>query len=246
MLRVISGEYRPSSGNISKRNDLVLGFLNQDLLSYLSEKSILDVAMEAFERANELHLEIEECLKALEHDYSDSLLDRLHKAQVEYENLDGYSLQHKAESILEGLGFSTADLSRPLKEFSGGWRMRVMLAKTLLRKPNLLLLDEPTNHLDLPSIQWLEEYLKQYEGTVVIVSHDRYFLDKIVNRIVEIEHQKSPFTLVIIQTILKKKPKDKNFKLISLKTRKNILKNKSDSSNDLKPKHQKQVRLNQE
>jgi len=168
----------------------VLGFLNQDLLSYLSEKSILDVAMEAFERANELHLEIEECLKELEHDYSDSILDRLHKAQVEYENLDGYSLQHKAESILEGLGFTTADLSRPLKEFSGGWRMRVMLAKTLLRKPNLLLLDEPTKHLDLPSIQWLEEYLKQYEGTVVIVSHDRYFLDKIVNRIVEIEHQK--------------------------------------------------------
>ncbi|MFM7015252.1 MAG: ABC-F family ATP-binding cassette domain-containing protein [Bacteroidota bacterium] len=190
LLRVISGEYSPSSGNISKRNDLVLGFLNQDLLSYLSEKSILDVAMEAFERANELHLEIEKCLKELEHDYSDTLLDRLHKAQVEYDNLDGYSLQHKAESILEGLGFSTADLSRPLKEFSGGWRMRVMLAKTLLRKPNILLLDEPTNHLDLPSIQWLEEYLKQYEGTVVIVSHDRYFLDKIVNRIVEIEHQK--------------------------------------------------------
>jgi ATP-binding cassette subfamily F protein 3 len=160
------------------------------LLSYLSEKSILDVAMEAFERANELHLEIEQCLKELEHDYSDSLLDRLHKAQVEYDNLDGYSLQHKAESILEGLGFTTADLSRPLKEFSGGWRMRVMLAKTLLRKPNLLLLDEPTNHLDLPSIQWLEEYLTEYEGTVVIVSHDRYFLDKIVNRIVEIEHQK--------------------------------------------------------
>lgn len=190
LLRVISGEYRPSGGNISKRNDLVLGFLNQDLLSYLSDKSILDVAMEAFERANELHLEIEKCLKELETDYSDALLDRLHKAQVEYENLDGYSLQHKAESILEGLGFTTSDLSRPLKEFSGGWRMRVMLAKTLLRKPNLLLLDEPTNHLDLPSIQWLEEYLKQYEGTVVIVSHDRYFLDKIVNRIVEIEHQK--------------------------------------------------------
>ena len=163
LLRVISGEYSPSGGTISKRNDLVLGFLNQDLLSYLSEKSILDVAMEAFERANELHLEIEKCLKELETDYSDALLDRLHKAQVEYENLDGYSLQHKAESILEGLGFSTADLSRPLKEFSGGWRMRVMLAKTLLRKPNLLLLDEPTNHLDLPSIEWLEEYLKLYE-----------------------------------------------------------------------------------
>jgi ATP-binding cassette subfamily F protein 3 len=99
-------------------------------------------------------------------------------------------LQSKAESILEGLGFNTADLSRPLKEFSGGWRMRVMLAKTLLQKPDLLLLDEPTNHLDLPSIQWLETYLSTYEGAVVIVSHDRFFLDKIVNKIGELEYQK--------------------------------------------------------
>jgi ATP-binding cassette subfamily F protein 3 len=188
LLRIISGEYSVSAGTVSKRNDLVLGFLNQDLLSYLSEKSILDVAMEAFERANELHLEIEGYLKQLETDHSNELLEKLHRAQTDYDNLDGYSLQHRAESILEGLGFSTADLYRPLKEFSGGWRMRVMLAKTLLRKPNLLLLDEPTNHLDLPSIQWLEEYLKDYEGTVVIVSHDRYFLDKIVNRIAEIEN----------------------------------------------------------
>lgn len=190
LLRVISGEYTPASGNISKRNDLILGFLNQDLLSYLSDKSILDVAMEAFERANYLHQEIEKTLHLLETDHSDHILDRLQKLQTEYESLDGYSLQSKAESILEGLGFSTADLIRPLREFSGGWRMRVMLAKTLLQKPDLLLLDEPTNHLDLPSIQWLESYLAGYEGAVLIVSHDRYFLDKIVNRIAELEYQR--------------------------------------------------------
>lgn len=190
LLRVISGEYSPGGGTISKRNDLVLGFLNQDLLSYLSDKSILDVAMEAFEKANQLHQEIEVILHKLETDHSDQILDRLHRLQSEYEALDGYQLQSKAEAILEGLGFSTADLIRPLKEFSGGWRMRVMLAKTLLQNPHLLLLDEPTNHLDLPSIQWLENYLHDYEGAVVIVSHDRYFLDKIVNRIAELEHEK--------------------------------------------------------
>lgn len=190
LLRVISGEYTPAAGNISKRNDLIIGFLNQDLLSYLSDKSILDVAMEAFERANYLHQEIEKTLHLLETDHSDNILDRLQKLQTEYESLDGYSLQSRAESILEGLGFSTTDLSRPLKEFSGGWRMRVMLAKTLLQKPDLLLLDEPTNHLDLPSIQWLESYLSGYEGAVLIVSHDRYFLDKIVNRIAELEYQR--------------------------------------------------------
>jgi len=190
LLRIISGEYSPGSGSISKRNDLVLGFLNQDLLSYLSDKSILDVAMEAFEKANKLHEEIEIILQKLETDHSDQILDKLHRLQSEYEALDGYQLQSKAESILEGLGFSTADLSRPLKEFSGGWRMRVMLAKTLLQNPHLLLLDEPTNHLDLPSIQWLESYLHDYEGAVVIVSHDRYFLDKIVTKIGELENEK--------------------------------------------------------
>ncbi len=190
LLRVISGEYSPTSGDISKRNDLIIGFLNQDLLSYLSDNSILDVAMEAFERANIVHTEIEKILVQLEHDHSEEILNKLHKLQTEYDSLDGYQLQSKAEAILEGLGFNTDDLKRPLKEFSGGWRMRVMLAKTLLQKPNLLLLDEPTNHLDLPSIQWLENYLHDYEGAVIIVSHDRYFLDKIVNKIAELEYEK--------------------------------------------------------
>lgn len=189
LLRIISGEYTPAAGDISRRNDMVIGFLNQDLLSYLSDKSILDVAMEAFERALKVHEEMEAILEKLETDHSDKTLEQLHRLQTEYEMLDGYQLQSKAEEILEGLGFSTDDLKRPLRTFSGGWRMRVMLAKILLQRPDLLLLDEPTNHLDLPSIQWLENYLHDYEGAVLIVSHDRYFLDKIVDKIAELEHQ---------------------------------------------------------
>lgn len=190
LLRIITGEYSISGGQITRRRDLTLGFLNQDLLSYQSEHSILHVAMEAFERQNELNDKIEAILARLEHEHGEKILHDLHDLQHEFDVLDGYNIKHKAEQVLEGLGFKTEDLHRPLKEFSGGWRMRVMLAKILLKKPSLLLLDEPTNHLDLPSIQWLEEYLADYDGTVVIVSHDRYFLDKIVNRIVEIDQQK--------------------------------------------------------
>jgi ATP-binding cassette, subfamily F, member 3 len=190
LLRVITGEYSISGGQITRRRDLTLGFLNQDLLSYQSDFSILHVAMEAFERQNELNDKIEALLKKLEHEHGDKLLNDLHDLQNEFDVLDGYNIKHKAETVLEGLGFKTDDLHRPLKEFSGGWRMRVMLAKILLKKPSLLLLDEPTNHLDLPSIEWLEQYLADYDGTIVIVSHDRYFLDKVVNRIVEIDQQK--------------------------------------------------------
>ncbi|HKR06997.1 MAG TPA: ABC-F family ATP-binding cassette domain-containing protein [Bacteroidia bacterium] len=190
LLRIIAGEYKLTKGEITGRKNLSIGFLNQDLLSYQSDNSILHVAMEAFEKENKIHDDIEEVLKKLEHDHSEETLHRLHDLQTEYEALDGYNIQYKGEAILEGLGFSTADLKRPLKEFSGGWRMRVMLAKILLTKPDLLLLDEPTNHLDLPSIQWIEEYLAEYEGTIIIVSHDRYFLDGVVTKIVEVDNEK--------------------------------------------------------
>ncbi|HEX5003532.1 MAG TPA: ABC-F family ATP-binding cassette domain-containing protein [Bacteroidia bacterium] len=186
LLRIIDGEYSITSGEITKRRDLTIGFLNQDLLSYDSDKSILEVAMEAFTEENRLAAEIETLLVKLETDQSEDILHRLHDAQTQFATLDGYSIESKASSILEGLGFATDTLTKPLNQFSGGWRMRVMLAKILLQQPGLLLLDEPTNHLDLPSIQWLESYLDNYEGTVVIVSHDRYFLDRVVNRIAEI------------------------------------------------------------
>lgn len=190
LLRLISGEYTADEGTISKAKDCTIGFLNQDLLSYLTDESILEVAMQAFEEQNELQEQIDKTLHEMEVNYTDALVDKLAKLQERFEVLGGYSMQAKAEEILEGLGFKTADLQRPLQEFSGGWRMRVMLAKLLLQKPALLMLDEPTNHLDLPSIQWIENYIHSYEGAIIVVSHDRQFLDNAVKTTVEVSQAK--------------------------------------------------------
>jgi ATP-binding cassette, subfamily F, member 3 len=190
LLKIIVGEYQPDAGNISKSGDCSIGFLNQDLLSYQTDDSILNVAMQGFERQLELHHQIEEVLQQMELDYKDELVERLGELQHEFDLLDGYSIGSKAEEILEGLGFKTWELQKPLRQFSGGWRMRVMLAKLLLAKPSILLLDEPTNHLDLPSIQWVEKYIANYENAVVVVSHDRQFLDNVCNTTVEVSNCK--------------------------------------------------------
>ncbi len=186
LLKMMVGEIQPSAGEINKSKETTIGFLNQDLLSYQTAESILHVAMQAFAETLKIQDQIDAVIKEMEDNYRDELVDKLTKLQERFEAQDGYVLQARAEEILEGIGFKTADLSRPLKEFSGGWRMRVMLAKLLLEKPSLLMLDEPTNHLDLPSIQWLENYLQSYEGACIIVSHDREFLNKSVNKIVEV------------------------------------------------------------
>jgi len=189
LLRIINGEMKLDSGSISKSGDCTIGFLNQDLLSYQSEDSILTVAMGAFKEVVDIEREIEQVIKKLETDYDDGLVERLTKLQEKYEHLDGYTIQSKAEEVLEGIGFTTADLHRPLKQFSGGWRMRVMLSKLLLERPSLLMLDEPTNHLDLPSIEWVENYLRNYEGAVIVVSHDRMFLDNVISKTVDVTNQ---------------------------------------------------------
>jgi ATP-binding cassette subfamily F protein 3 len=186
LLKLIHGEYKPDGGSISKSNDCTIGFLNQDLLSYQTDDAIVTVAMEAFKDAVDTQREIEKILHKLETEYSDDLVEKLAKLQEKFDHLDGYTMQAKAEEVLEGIGFTTADLHRPLKEFSGGWRMRVMLSKLLLEKPSLLMLDEPTNHLDLPSIEWVENYLRNYEGAVIIVSHDRTFVDNVATKTVEV------------------------------------------------------------
>lgn len=186
LLKVLVGEYLPSSGTVERSKSTSIGYLHQDLLSFDTNQSILEVAMGAFERVQTLENEIEELGHRLEKQHDDDLLlqytDKLHEMDL----LDGYSIQHRTEEVLQGLGFANSDLQRPYREFSGGWRMRVLLAKMILQQPDLLLLDEPTNHLDLPSIEWLEKYLQHYQGSVVIVSHDKYFLNRMVNRIVEL------------------------------------------------------------
>ena len=189
LLKIINGELKLDAGSISKSGDCTIGFLNQDLLSYQTEDSILTVAMGAFKEVVDIERQIEQTIKKLEQDYSDDLVDKLSKLQEKYDHLDGYTIQSKAEEVLEGIGFATADLHRPLKQFSGGWRMRVMLSKLLLEKPSLLMLDEPTNHLDLPSIEWVENYLRNYDGAVMIVSHDRTFLDNVVTKTVDVTNQ---------------------------------------------------------
>lgn len=186
LLKIIDGELNINSGSISKAKDCTIGFLNQDLLSYQTEDAILTVAMGAFKEAVDTQRQIEKILYKLEHDYSDDLVEKLTNLQEKFEQLDGYTMQSKAEEVLEGIGFATKDLHRPLKEFSGGWRMRVMLAKLLLERPSCLMLDEPTNHLDLPSIEWVENYLRNYGGAVIIVSHDRTFLNNVITKTVEV------------------------------------------------------------
>ena len=187
LLKLLVGGFTASAGTVEKGRDTTIGYLHQDLLSFDSNDSILKVAMGAFERVIELEKEIELLGKKLEENHEDEKLlhdysDRLHEMDV----LDGYNIHHKTEEVLQGLGFANKDLERPYREYSGGWRMRVLLAKMILQNPDLLLLDEPTNHLDLPSIEWLEKYLIHYQGSVVIVSHDKYFLNRMVTKIVEL------------------------------------------------------------
>ena len=193
LLKVLTGQYLPSKGTVEKGRETTIGFLHQDLLSFDTEDSIFQVALGAFEKIISLEKEIEKLGIELEQSSDETLAhlysDKLHEIEV----LGGYDIHYKTEEILQGLGFLNADLSRPYKEFSGGWRMRVLLAKMILMQPDVLLLDEPTNHLDLPSIEWLEKYLQHYKGSVVIVSHDRYFLDRMVTKIVELYQQELHF-----------------------------------------------------
>jgi len=190
LLRLIMGEYAPEGGNIQRANDTTIGFFNQDLLSFSTSESILSVGMTAFEKAVAIEKEMNALMEDLEGNGDDEeLLLRYSETLHDFELAGGYEMEYKAAEVLEGLGFSTADLQRPYNEFSGGWRMRVLLAKLMLQQPDILMLDEPTNHLDLPSIEWLERYLQSYPGTVIIVSHDRFFLDRMVTRIVELFQQ---------------------------------------------------------
>jgi len=189
LLKIIHGDYLPTTGEVQKAKDCTIGFLNQDLLSYQSDDSILDVALAAFKETLAIQDEIDQVLKLMETDYSEEVINRLAHLQDRFESNEGYTIKAKAEEVLEGIGFQTNDLQKPLRQFSGGWRMRVMLAKLLLEKPALLMLDEPTNHLDLPSIQWVENYLKNYEGAVVVVSHDQTFLDNCISTTVEVANQ---------------------------------------------------------
>lgn len=190
LLKVLVGEYAPSAGSVERGKNVSIGYLHQDLLSQEIHKSILEVAMDAFERARGVQKELNQLEKVLETSpHDEQLLERYAHLLHDFEVAGGYNMEHQAEEILHGLGFETEQFSKPFQQFSGGWRMRVLLAKMILQHPDVLLLDEPTNHLDLPSIEWLEKYLQHYPGSVVIVSHDKFFLNRMVKKIVELYQQ---------------------------------------------------------
>jgi ATP-binding cassette, subfamily F, member 3 len=193
LLKVLTGQYSPAKGTVEKGRETTIGFLNQDLLGFETDESILEVAMGAFERVKAIEKEMEIVGAELEKTGDEKLAEKYADLLHEMDVLDGYSIHHRTESILQGLGFANEDLGKKYELFSGGWRMRVLLSKMILMNPDVLLLDEPTNHLDLPSIEWLEKYLSNYPGAVVIVSHDRFFLDRMVNKIVELYQRELHF-----------------------------------------------------
>lgn len=190
LLRIITGDITPTEGRVNRASTTKIAFFNQDLLSYETEMPIYDLVKQAFGGLIVLENEIEDLLHRIENgDINPDTWDDLAHKQEEFDHLGGYTIDASIHSVLSGLGM-TPDLHyAPYNTFSGGWRMRVLLAKMLLSDPDVLILDEPTNHLDLPSIQWLEEYLKAFRGATILVSHDRQFMDKIATRIIEIKHQ---------------------------------------------------------
>ena len=191
LLRSITGEQQPTSGSVTLNGDCTIGFLPQTMRVADTTTRVEETA-KAFEEVLRLEAEIEHLTREIaertdyESDGYAQLLHRLNDAQDHYHILGGETREADIEKTLLGLGFKRGDFGRPTSEFSGGWRMRIELAKLLLRRPSIFLLDEPTNHLDIESIQWLEDYLKNYSGAVLLISHDRAFLDNVTNRTIEL------------------------------------------------------------
>jgi len=190
LLKVLAGMEGLDSGTLSTPKDLTIGYLPQEGLS-LSGRTVFAECMTVFASLRAL----EEEQEALAHRMAEldpaspeyaQVADRFQRAESQFRACDGYSVEAQAGTVLSGLGFSQRDWKRRTEEFSGGWQMRIALAKLLLAKPHILLLDEPTNHLDLEARNWLEDYLSSYPNAFVLVSHDRYFLDVTVRKIAEL------------------------------------------------------------
>src|SRR6266496_1102872 len=194
LLKVLAGEETLDYGNVSVAKGISAGYLPQDGLT-LSGRTVFAECMSVFSRLRNMEQEIEQLTgRMAEVDHTsaeyEQIADRYHQIEHEFRVHDGYAIEAQVGTVLAGLGFRPEDWHRQTEEFSGGWQMRIALSKLLLQKPNLLLLDEPTNHLDLESRNWLEEYLSNYPFAFVLISHDRYFLDVTVNRIIEIWNKK--------------------------------------------------------
>lgn len=193
LLNMIAGKFTPDQGKVTIPPSHVIGYLPQEAQEAAADKTVLSEALSAFKDIRALEREEGRLTKELESSKDETspgykkILLKLNMVHEELRSRDSHTVRFRTEKMLTGLGFEPGELDKELGTFSGGWRMRVALAKLLLQKPDVLLLDEPTNHLDIESIDWLESYLESLEGSVVLVSHDRYFLDRMVNTIAELE-----------------------------------------------------------
>ncbi len=190
LFRMVIGEESPDEGDVSVPKKVTIGYFRQDV-EEMQGRSVLDEAIAGSGRAGELHHELEALQRAMEDpeqlDNMDKILERFGEVQEEYEHLGGYTLEAQAREVLAGLGFADEQVEGDVGALSGGWKMRVALARVLLGRPDVLLMDEPTNHLDLESIIWLEQFLRGYEGSLLMTSHDREFMNRLVTKIAEID-----------------------------------------------------------
>src|ERR1700691_5514682 len=190
LFRMVVGEEAPDEGEVTVPKKLTIGYFSQDV-EEMSGRTVLDEAIAGSGRVGDLHHELEHLQRAMEDpaqaDEMDRILDRFGHVQEEYQHLNGYALEAQAREVLHGLGFADDQVDGDVGALSGGWKMRVALARVLLGRPDVLLMDEPTNHLDLESIIWLEQFLKTYPGTLPMTSHDREFMNRIVTKIAEID-----------------------------------------------------------
>src|SRR5713101_2757280 len=190
LFRMVVGEETPDEGAVSVPKKMTIGYFRQDV-EEMEGRSVLDEAIAGSGRVGDLHHELEALHHAMDDPEQaggmDEILARFGEVQEEYEHLDGYALEAQAREVLHGLGFKDDQIDGDVGDLSGGWKMRVALARVLLGRPDVLLMDEPTNHLDIESIIWLEQFLKSFQGALLMTSHDREFMNRIVTKIADID-----------------------------------------------------------
>ena len=190
IFEMIQGTLSPDRGDVVVPRSARQGYLRQQLNAHAVEETLLDYSIRAVPKLEELQgklIALESSLEQLEMNERNRQLDRIGRIQSEFEHLGGYEMRSRAEAVLSGLGFDVSDFNRPFQAFSGGWQMRAELTRTLIAQPDILLLDEPSNYLDLPAVEWLQRYLRDFKGTLLLISHDRFLLETLTLTTLEVK-----------------------------------------------------------